>query len=1058
MKTSNNIKKILIIGSGPIVIGQACEFDYSGTQAVKVLKSMGYEVILINSNPATIMTDPDIADKTYIEPVDYDTALKIIEIEKPDAVLPTMGGQTSLNIAVQLEHNGILEKYGARLIGASSKSIHTAEDRGLFRTAMEEIGLETPRGGFATSVKEAEEIVKNTGFPAIIRPAFTLGGSGGSIAENPEDFSRLVEHGLKSSPVNQVLIEESLIGWKEYELEVMRDKNDQTVVVCSIENIDPMGIHTGDSITVAPVQTLTDKEYQYMRDAAFAILRKIGVETGGSNVQFAVNPADGRLVVVEMNPRVSRSSALASKATGFPIAKIAAQLAVGMTLDQIPNDITGKTMASFEPSIDYVVVKIPRWNFDKFPRTDNVLSTQMKSVGETMAIGRTFVEALNKAVRSLEQGNSGLTKLETPTDDLLNQVKTPTPERIFQITELLRRDIAPEEINKLTGIDPWFLFEIKELAELEKLLENKKYPDYDLLYRAKQSGLSDRTIARLTGCDESKIKKIRYENNIKPVYKRVDTCAGEFESSTSYLYGTYEKEDESQISKKEKVIILGSGPNRIGQGIEFDYCCVHCVMQLHEMGFESIMINNNPETVSTDYDISDKLYFEPLTREDVTHIIEKEKPAGVIVQFGGQTPLKLAKHIQTLGIPIMGTSPESIDMAEDRKLFGQILRKNGIKIPDWTTASNAEQAVQGALGIGFPVLVRPSYVLGGRGMEIAYNADDLESYIEKAALVTPEHPVLIDKFLEDAFEFDVDAISDGETTLICGLMQHIEEAGVHSGDSSCVLPPYMLSDLDRELILDQTKKLSKIFNVKGLMNVQFALFEGKIYVLEVNPRASRTVPFVSKATGIPWVKIATRVIAGERLKNIDIPQNNNKKRIAVKTPVFPFMKFNEVHTFLGPEMKSTGEVMGIAEQFGTAFLKASQGAGYNLPDKGTAFISVNDRDKQKVIPIARQLFELGFNIIATSGTYKYLRQNNIPCTKIKKVIEGRPNAVDMIKSGKINLVINTPLGQKSRQDEYIIGRTSMTFGIPCLTTLSASWAAVQAIRTRQTGSCVPVPV
>jgi len=1058
MVRRKDIHKILIIGSGPIVIGQACEFDYSGTQAVKTLKSLGFETILVNSNPATIMTDPDIADKTYIEPVDYTTVIKIIELERPDALLPTMGGQTSLNIAVQLEDNEILEKYGVKLIGASSKAIHTAEDRGLFRTAMQEIGLEIPRGGFATSVAEALEIVKHTQFPAIIRPAFTLGGSGGSIADNMEEFEELIEHGLKSSPVNQVLIEESLIGWKEFELEVMRDKNDQTVVVCSIENLDPMGIHTGDSITVAPVQTLTDKEYQYMRDASFAILRKIGVETGGSNVQFAVNPVDGRLVVVEMNPRVSRSSALASKATGFPIAKIAAQLAVGLTLDEIPNDITGKTMASFEPSLDYVVVKIPRWNFDKFPQTAPVLTTQMKSVGETMAIGRTFTEALNKAIRSLENDNPVLKELEPSTDELLKNIETPSPERIFEVTELLRRDINPEEIYRLTGIDPWFLYEIKEMTDFEKQISASDALTPELLLRAKKQGLSDLRISQLTNLNEEEVRELRHQNNIKSVFKRVDTCAGEFESSTSYLYSTYEREDESNSSKRRKIAILGSGPNRIGQGIEFDYCCVHAVMELREMGFETIMINNNPETVSTDYDTSDKLYFEPLTIEDVMHIMDIEKPDGVIVQFGGQTPLKLAKELEERGIPILGTSPESIDLAEDREKFGQILDTNGMKIPPWTSAKNREEAVAGARKIGYPVLVRPSYVLGGRGMEIAYNDADLENYIEKAALITPEHPVLIDKFLEDAFEFDVDAVSDGETTIICGLMQHIEEAGIHSGDSSCVLPPYMLSDQDEEMIRKQTLELSSIFNVKGLMNVQYALFEGELYVLEVNPRASRTVPFVSKATGIPWVKIATRVIAGEKLNELDTNEKNQHKRIAVKTPVFPFMKFKKVHTFLGPEMKSTGEVMGIGQNFGTAFLKAFQGAGYSMPDTGTVFISVNDRDKPKVVPVARQLFDLGFNITATKGTFSYLRKNNIPCTKVKKVAEGTPNITNLIKAGRIALVINTPLGQVSRKDEYTIGRISMTYGVPCLTTLSASWAAVQAIRTKQTGEVSPVPI
>ena len=1048
-------EKVLVLGSGPIIIGQACEFDYSGTQAVRALKAMGITVILVNSNPATIMTDPDIADTVYIEPVDLSVAEKIIAAHRPDAVLPTMGGQTALNLAVQLHDSGILDKYGTTLLGASAAAIHTAEDRRLFSKAVHELGLDTPRGGFATTMDEARDIADKTGFPAIIRPAFTLGGSGGSIAFSRETFESLAEKGMQTSPVHQVLIEESLIGWKEYELEVMRDRMDQSVVVCSIENVDPMGIHTGDSITVAPVQTLTDKEYQRMRDAAFAIMRRIGVDTGGSNVQFAVNPSNGRMVVVEMNPRVSRSSALASKATGFPIAKIAAQLAAGKTLDQIPNDITGRTMAFFEPSIDYVVVKIPRWNFDKFPRAASMLSTQMKSVGETMAIGRTFTEALNKAVRSLEQGEPVLRHLVDSTETLLDNIGTPTPRRLWEITDLLRRGTGIPILHDRTGIDPWFLNELREMTDCEKQISCSESLFPAILRKAKGHGMADRHIADLAGCKEKHVHDLRNSLDIQPVFKRVDTCAGEFEASTAYMYSTYESEDESMPGENPKIVILGSGPNRIGQGIEFDYCCVHAAMELRSLGYETIMVNNNPETVSTDYDISDRLYFEPLFFEDVMHIIEKEKPGGVIVQFGGQTPLSLAGQLRDRGVNILGTSPRSIDMAEDRALFGSILEKEGIAMPRWTSARNPREAVAGARRIGYPVLVRPSYVLGGQGMIIAYNDSDIQAYIQRAALVSPEHPVLIDRFLEDAFEFDVDAVSDGETTVLCGLMQHIEEAGIHSGDSSCVLPPYMLSDSDRETIYEHTKALARLFSVKGLLNIQFALYEGKIYVLEVNPRASRTVPFVSKATGVPWVKIAAKVITGQKLKDIHVPEQRQGPFFAVKTPVFPFIKFDGVHPYLGPEMKSTGEVMGLDTGFGAALYKAYQAAGHMLPEHGTVFISVNDRDKPGIGPIARQLYELGFSITATQGTYNWLRKQNIPCVCVKKVVEGSPNAADMIKNGSIHLVINTPLGRDSRRDEYSIGRAAMACGINCLTTLSASWAAVQAIRSKKGGSITP---
>ncbi len=1051
MPKREDIKKILVIGSGPIVIGQACEFDYSGTQAIKSLRHLGYETILINSNPATIMTDPELADRTFVEPLTAETVTKIIERERPDAILPTMGGQTSLNITVELAEMGVLEKYDVELIGAQMEAIQKAEDRELFKNAMLKLGLDLPKGGFARSVDDAMALIKEVGFPAIIRPAFTLGGTGGSIAYNIQEYKEQVEWGLKNSPIRELLIEESVIGWKEFELEVMRDLKDNVVIICSIENLDPMGIHTGDSITVAPIQTLTDREYQRMRDAAIAIIREIGVETGGSNIQFATDPNTGRMVIVEMNPRVSRSSALASKATGFPIAKIAAQLAVGLTLDEIMNDITGKTPACFEPSIDYVVVKFPRWDFEKFPQTEPLLGTQMKSVGETMAIGRTFKEALQKALRSLEIDYYGLESPEEalPWEKRVDQLKRPTHRRIFQLAEAMRAGRSLEELYVITGIDPWFLDQISQIIEEEADIQERGIENPEQLLKAKRLGFSDRRLALLTNSNEEAIRNKRKAMDLHPVYKIVDTCAAEFESETSYLYGTYEHENEAEYHERAKIIILGSGPNRIGQGIEFDYCCVHAVMALREEGYETIMINNNPETVSTDYDTADKLYFEPLTHEDVLEVVALEKPDGIIVQFGGQTPLKLAKGLEAAGVLILGTSPESIDLAENREKFGKLIDSTDIRQPAQGTAFTYEQAQKIAEEIGYPVLVRPSYVLGGRAMEIVYDDESLQRYINEAASVSPDHPILVDKFLEDAFEFDVDGICDGEETLICGFMQHIEEAGIHSGDSSCVLPPYMIGEEAYQTIVEQTQTLAKLLKVKGLINVQFALKDGVIYVLEVNPRASRTIPFVSKATGVPWAKIAAKVMAGKTLKELGVSVQNMKKRIAVKSPVFPFMKFPNVQTYLGPEMRSTGEVMGLNNTFGGAFAKAMLAAGQKLPVEGNVFISVNDNDKEKATAIARQLYELGFGIFATEGTFKTFQRAGIPVKKALKVGEGRPHSVDMIINGEIQIVINTPLGKVSRFDEYNIGRQSMAQGIPCLTTLSAAWAAVQAIRSFQ---------
>ena len=1051
MPKRTDIEKILIIGSGPIVIGQACEFDYSGTQACKALRSEGYRVILVNSNPATIMTDPEFADRTYVEPLTVEVLTKIIERERPDALLPTVGGQTGLNLAVALAEQGVLEAYGVRLIGANLQAIRIAEDRRLFKQAMEEIGLEMPRAGFASSLEEAWEIAADLDYPIVIRPSFTLGGTGGGIAYNDEEFRQIVERGLEASPIHEVLVEESIIGWKEYELEVMRDLADNVVIICPIENFDPMGIHTGDSITVAPAQTLTDREYQRMRDAAIAVIRKVGVETGGSNIQFAVNPRTGELRVIEMNPRVSRSSALASKATGFPIAKIAAKLAVGYTLDEIPNDITRKTWASFEPTIDYVVVKIPRWAFEKFPAADPTLTTQMKSVGEGMAIGRTFKEALLKGIRALETGRLFRFDRDLPEEELRRRLVIPTPERLNYIRYALDQGWSIEQIHELTKIDPWFLAQLREIGEQQKRLRAKTLQTVtrEELRRAKRMGFSDARLADLWKTSDEAVRRTRQQLGLRPVFKCVDTCAAEFESYTPYLYSTYEDEDEAPPTSRRKIMILGSGPNRIGQGIEFDYCCCHAAFALREDGYETIMVNCNPETVSTDYDTSDRLYFEPLTFEDVMNIYEREQPEGVIVQFGGQTPLNLAMKLWRAGVRIIGTSPESIDLAEDRERFGRLLRELGIPQPESGTATSIEEAKRIAARIGYPVLVRPSYVLGGRAMVIVYDERALERYMREAVDASPAHPVLIDRFLEDAFEVDVDALADGARCVIAGIQEHIEEAGIHSGDSSCVLPPYMIPAEHVETIRRYTRRLAEALHVVGLMNVQYAIKDGTVYVLEMNPRASRTVPFVSKATGVPLAKIAALLMVGHRLDEFHLPDELTVDRFYVKTPVFPFARFPGVDPVLGPEMRSTGEVMGIASTFGSAFLKAQYGAGTHLPRQGTAFISVNDNDKANVIPIARRLRDLGFDLIATRGTREALRRAGLDARFVYKVNEGRPNVVDLIKSRHIHLIINTPLGRASFYDDRSIRRAAVQYRVPCITTLTGARAAVEAIEALQ---------
>ena len=1062
MPKRNDIKSVLIIGAGPIIIGQACEFDYSGAQACKALKEEGIRVILINSNPATIMTDPMMADATYIEPINKDIIEKIIKLEKPDAILPTMGGQTALNVTLELFEAGILKKYDLEIIGAKPESINKAEDRELFKQCMNKIGLESAKAKIAKNINEAIAAIDFVGLPAIIRPSFTLGGEGGGIAYNKEEFIEIVSNGLKLSPNSEVLIEESLLGWKEFEMEVVRDQADNCIIICSIENIDPMGVHTGDSITVAPALTLTDKEYQKMRNASIAVLREIGVDTGGSNVQFAVNPDDGRLIVIEMNPRVSRSSALASKATGFPIAKIAAKLAIGYNLDELKNDITKSTPASFEPTIDYIVTKIPRFTFEKFPGSNNFLSTSMKSVGEVMAIGRSFQESIQKALRSLETGLSGLDDVSFPiNNDNLNNSETisgwlaeQVPERILRISSAFRNNLSINEVARITGWDKWFLSQIYGIIEIEKKLENNTLSlNASSLRNIKSMGFSDFRIAELTQTNEEKIYELKKQFNIFPTYKRVDTCAAEFSSETAYLYSCYEQDInnkcEAQPSNKNKVIILGGGPNRIGQGIEFDYCCVHAAYSLSEIGYETIMINCNPETVSTDYDTSDKLYFEPLTHEDVLSIIKKEEQngevLGVIVQLGGQTPLKIAASLEAAGVNILGTSVDAIDLAEDRKRFKELLQSLNLNQPSNGIASNNSEAVKIATNIGFPVVIRPSYVLGGRAMEIVHDHSQLQKYINEAVKVSGNNPVLIDSFLRNAIEVDVDAISDGNETYIAGIMEHIEEAGIHSGDSACALPPQTLNKNIIDEIITQTTILAKALNVIGLMNIQFAIQESKIFILEVNPRGSRTIPFVAKATGVPLAKIASQIMIGKKLPDFKI-QNQNLNHISVKEAVFPFSRFPGTDVILGPEMKSTGEVMGIGSTFGEAFAKSQLGASIELPINGQVFISIKNDDKQKIIPIAQRLFNLGFKICATSGTAKILNDNKIQTDYIKKVIEGRPNAVDAMLSKEIQLVINTVEGSTSIKDSFSLRQTALLNKIPYYTTLQGANAATLAIK------------
>jgi len=1051
MPRRDDIKKILIIGSGPIVIGQACEFDYSGAQACKVLREDGYEVVLVNSNPATIMTDPGFADRTYVEPITVEFVEKVIAKERPDALLPTLGGQTGLNCAVALAEAGILDKYGVELIGATLPVIKKGEDRRLFSEAMERIGLDTPLSAYAYAIADAEEFAASAGWPVVIRPSFTLGGAGGGIAYNIDELREITASGIALSPVGEVLVEESVVGWKEFEMEVMRDRKDNCVIVCSIENVDPMGVHTGDSITVAPALTLTDREYQELRHASFAIMREIGVETGGSNVQFAVNPADGRLVVIEMNPRVSRSSALASKATGFPIAKIAAKLAVGYTLDEIPNDITKATPASFEPSIDYVVVKVPRWAFEKFPGTDTTLTTRMKSVGEVMAMGRTFPEALGKAMRSLENGRGGLGADGKDTFDEQHfdeRLAVPNEHRVFYMAEAFRRGRTLEDVAEMTQIDPWFVEQVRRMVEVETSIRDCALDSLSAaeLRKAKQYGLSDPQIAYLTGAAEGAVRERRLDLGVKATFKAVDTCAAEFFAGTPYYYKTYEEENEAVRSDRPKAMILGAGPNRIGQGIEFDYCCVHAAYALSDAGYETIMVNCNPETVSTDYDTSDKLYFEPLTFEDVMDIVELERPDGVLVTFGGQTPLKLARALEAAGVPILGTSPEAIDLAEDRRRFAEVLDRLGIAYPAAGTASTLDEAVEVASRIGYPLLVRPSYVLGGRGMVIAYNEEYMLRYVHKAAEVSPDHPVLLDRFLEGAIEVDVDAVCDGESVYIGGIMEHIEEAGIHSGDSACCIPPFSLGDETIGRIRHHARDLAMALGVRGLMNVQFAVKDEAVYVLEVNPRASRTVPFVSKATGVPLAKVAARVMAGEKIAQMGLPlEDRELGRYCVKEAVMPFGRFPGTDSVLGPEMKSTGEVMGVAHDFPSAYGKSQLAIDYSLPREGAAFISVCDRDKRAVVPVARQLLSLGFRIMSTKGTARLLQASGIPVEQVRKVHEGRPNVVDRIVNGDVQLVINTPFGRETRSDGYHIRTAAVQHGVSNITTLAAAQASVAAI-------------
>ena len=1080
MPKRTDIQKILIIGSGAIIIGQACEFDYSGTQACKALKEEGYEITLVNSNPATIMTDPDFADQTYIEPITADTVELIIAKERPQALLPTLGGQTALNVSVALAESGVLEKYGVELIGAKLPAIQKAEDRALFKAAMTDIGLAVPESGIAHTVQEALDLVQQIGFPAIIRPAFTLGGTGGGIAYNIEEYEKMVATGLALSPISELLIEESVIGWKEFELEVMRDSADNVVIICSIENIDAMGVHTGDSMTVAPIQTLTDKEYQRMRDSAIKIIREIGVDTGGSNIQFAVDPKTGKQVVIEMNPRVSRSSALASKATGFPIAKIAAKLAVGYNLDEIPNDITAETPACFEPTIDYVVVKIPRWAFEKFQGTDETLTTQMKSVGEAMAIGGTFKEALQKGLRSLETGWTGLDNHpldDLPFSELSSKLSVPNVKRIFYIKAALARGMSLEDIHAYTHIDPFFLYNLKEIVDFEKKLSAPetraevvgyladplksgadREPVRKLLRQAKQFGFSDRQLADLYEVTEMEVRACRQRLGVEATFKTVDTCAAEFEAETPYYYSTFSSEDEVRPSDQPKIMILGGGPNRIGQGIEFDYCCVHAALALQEDGYETIMVNSNPETVSTDYDTSDRLYFEPLTCEDVLNIYQKEKPSGVIVQFGGQTPLNLAIALQAAGVPIIGTSPEDIARSEDRELFKAVLDEIGLMQSPNGTATSSEEAAPIAAALGYPVIVRPSYVLGGRAMQIVYDEALLHEYMHSAVQASPEHPVLIDKYLEEAIEVDVDAISDGTQTVIGGIMEHIEEAGIHSGDSDCVLPPYTLVDDQIEHLKASTYALAKALRVRGLMNVQYAIKNDKIYVLEVNPRASRTIPFVSKAIGVPLAKLAARVMAGKTLAALGFTQEIEPVYFSVKAPVFPFNRFPGSNTRLGPEMKSTGEVMGIDTDVSRAFAKAQKACGYTLPVRGKVFISVRNKDKRSIIFIAKQLTDLGFELIATHGTAKVLLRNGMESELVFSIGKGRPTIHDYIKNHAVDLIINTPTGDLHRPNELLIREMAIAHDIPIFSTIPGASAAVNAIDALQRGDITATPL